>query len=277
MDALQTDYALLDKFIVAREARVTNKEIPWEFSRYHVGSIRREDDTTTKLIYSLYTDNLDNPDIWLYPIIYRTINKWATIQLLRPTDDLSSGRLQNFADYIDTMGQAGQPALSRTSYITFHYKDSGSRLFEGIYLPLMAGKDFYRNIMQKGSPSDVIRFSTAFTGIGELIAVEIAKDIQYLRLTSGEFTTGWDDFTTAWSSYYSYAALNMLAGRHGEAYIPKAAYRAELDKARFILGCNYTDYEMARALYFFGQMYWGDLVSHPEYIPSRAIKEGTLC
>lgn len=264
MDDMLVRVEEVKEFIGKRDALNSSKLLQeqWPLADYHMMNFDRKQDRTTQLFREALKGG--HEDTCFYVVLHRLVNSWPALCEIDYSQPFTPEFVTQYTRYIDAVASSGT-ILSKTSYITYAYANSGERMRNNILLPMLAGRKFYRGILEKGQGEDVVNHLKAFTGMGNMMAIEIAKDMMLLRDED-------ESFDVAWRSFYSVQTLNYLAGRSFTSSMPKKIHVAELERLVFLLDMPMPIYSMGRVAHLFAKMV---LSTAPciRYIPKRALVE----
>lgn len=264
-------YDIVKRFIDRRNRLAEGKEQDWPLRAYHMPNFNEEQDRTTQLFHSKYVQaSKSNPDWPLWAVVTRLVNRWATVKNFDFDQPFDEEFIKNFAWYVDFLSEESVNVFSTTSYIQYMYRSSGSQLKNNILLPICHNKVHFRELMALGRPEDIFKQLSAFKGLGDMVTVEVVRDVLRVRRETTAENVTWD---RNWRSYHVSRALNYLKNRGETTFIPKDMVGAELDEAAFKLGLPPNRYYMGRVMHIFSKTNLVDVRNQMPYLPMRALKD----
>ena len=254
----------LKTFIDLRAQLALDPELKWDMSKYHIGNLYREHDRTTIEFHSRFIDAAENPDLPLYIMLFRAVNFLPSLTEIDCTQPFTETFIRDYCSYLDYWGSKSKVMRSVTSYITYQYKDSGTKLLQGLFIPVLNNKEHICGVMWKGFPADMLKLLKTAKYIGVIIASEIIQDLLYIRNNDMPFTE-------AVPSFYGTIALNYLKGRGPKASIPRDLFSAEVDEIGFRLSYDKEAIHLGRILHLFGKHFVMQGSGQIRYWPQRAL------
>lgn len=258
----------LKQFMVKRTLLAEGKASDWALAKYHMGHLNRDQDRTTQEFYKRYSEamHFDNPDLPLYVVLSRCVNFLPSLCDIDYTQPFTEAFIRDYCEYLDFCAASKIAMLSTTSYIMYQYKDSGRKMLQGVFLPILNNRKHICGVMQKGFPADIFKMLKGLPTVGPFAATEMVQDMLHIR----DNDMKWDEFP---SGYYASLSLNYIKGRSLDTYIPKALFRAEVDEMVFTLKYEGGAYRMGRILHLFGRHYMTPTTSQIPYRQKRAIRD----